>query len=42
MKLGSVNLKGDSFSVDVLEDYLQAINFLKKDKVKLKYLKTRK
>ncbi len=42
MKLGSIDLKGDSFSVDILEDYLNAINFLKKDKIKLKYLKAKK
>ncbi len=39
MRLGSINLKGDSFSVDIFEDYIKAINYLKKDKIKFKYLK---
>jgi len=42
MKLGSVNLKGDSFSVDILEDYLNAIQYLKRDRIKLKYNNTKK
>ena len=32
LKIKSVNLKGDSFSVDVLEDYKKANEYMKKDK----------
>ena len=32
LKIKSVNLKGDSFSVDVLEDYKKATEYMKKDK----------
>jgi|TARA_B100000787_G_C16161529_1_gene281624 3-deoxy-manno-octulosonate cytidylyltransferase (CMP-KDO synthetase) len=32
LKIKSVNLKGDSFSVDVLEDYKKATKYMKKDK----------
>ena len=42
MKLGSISLKGASFSVDILEDYLNAIQYLKADRIKLKYIKAKK
>tara|TARA_B110000444_G_scaffold123856_1_gene116454 strand:- start:2957 stop:3721 length:765 start_codon:yes stop_codon:yes gene_type:complete len=42
MKLGSISLKGASFSVDILEDYLNAIQYLKTDRTKLKYIKAKK
>ena len=32
LKIKSVNLKGDSFSVDVLEDYVKATEYMKRDK----------
>ena len=32
LRIKSVNLKGDSFSVDVLEDYKKANEYMKKDK----------
>jgi len=33
LKIKSVNLKGDSFSVDILDDYKKAENYMKKDKL---------
>ncbi len=33
LKIKSINLKGDSFSVDVFEDYRKAENYIKKDKL---------
>ena len=39
MRVGTIELKGDSFSVDIKQDYLKAVEFLKKDKIKKKYLK---
>lgn len=35
--IGSPKLKGDSFSVDVINDYQKAIYYFKKDKIKKKY-----
>lgn len=35
--IGSPKLKGDSFSVDVINDYQKALYYFKKDKVKKKY-----
>jgi 3-deoxy-manno-octulosonate cytidylyltransferase (CMP-KDO synthetase) len=39
MKVGTLELKGDSFSVDIKQDYLKAQSFLKRDRIKIKYLK---
>lgn len=33
LKIKSINLKGDSFSVDVFDDYRKAENYIKKDKL---------
>jgi 3-deoxy-manno-octulosonate cytidylyltransferase (CMP-KDO synthetase) len=38
LKIKTVNLKGDSFSIDVLEDFKKAINQFKKDQI-IKYYK---
>jgi 3-deoxy-manno-octulosonate cytidylyltransferase (CMP-KDO synthetase) len=38
MKIKSLKLKGDSFSIDVHEDYLKAIKQFKKDKFVKKYI----
>ena len=37
MFLGSNLVKSNSFSVDVIEDFVKAKRFLKKDKIKKKY-----
>ena len=39
MNLGSNEIKSDSFSIDLLDDYLKAKNYFKKDKIKYLYLK---
>ncbi len=39
MLLGSFSIKSDSFSVDVLEDFIKAKKFFIKDKIKLNYSK---
>ncbi len=36
--LGSNQIKSNSFSVDVIEDFIKAKKFLKKDKIKDKYI----
>ena len=38
LNLGSTTLPGDSFSIDVVNDYKNALIAFKKDKVKKKYL----
>jgi 3-deoxy-manno-octulosonate cytidylyltransferase (CMP-KDO synthetase) len=38
MILGTLNLKGDSFSIDTIKDYKKALLFFRKDKIKNKYL----
>tara|TARA_Y100000741_G_scaffold341926_1_gene304557 strand:+ start:1834 stop:2583 length:750 start_codon:yes stop_codon:yes gene_type:complete len=38
MKVGTFSINSDTFSVDVLEDYLKAQKYFKKDKLKKKYL----
>ena len=37
LKIKSLNLKGDSFSVDIKEDYVKALKKLPKDKIFKKY-----
>lgn len=37
LKIKTIELEGDSFSVDVFEDYVKAKNFMKKDKIFKKY-----
>ena len=39
MSLGSFSIKSDSFSIDVLEDFLKAKKFFLKDKIKFNYIK---
>ncbi len=39
LKIGTFKTKGTSFSVDILEDYLKASKFLKKDKLFKTYKK---
>jgi len=39
LKVGTFRAKGTSFSVDILEDYLKATKFLKKDKLFISYKK---
>lgn len=38
MNLGSNKIKSDSFSIDVIEDFLKAKRYFKNDKIKKKYL----
>lgn len=38
MKVKTFNLKGNSFSVDILSDYLKAKKYMKKDKIYKKYI----
>ena len=38
MSLGTFTIKSDSFSVDVLEDYLKAQRYFKNDKIKRNYI----
>ena len=38
LNLGSITLSGDSFSIDVINDYRNALITFKKDKIKKKYL----
>ena len=38
MSLGTFTIKSDSFSVDVLEDYLKAQRYFKNDKIKKNYI----
>jgi 3-deoxy-manno-octulosonate cytidylyltransferase (CMP-KDO synthetase) len=38
LNLGSTTLRGDSFSIDVINDYKNALIAFKKDKIKKKYL----
>ncbi|MDC0346709.1 3-deoxy-manno-octulosonate cytidylyltransferase [Candidatus Pelagibacter sp.] len=37
-KIGTLELNGDSFSIDVLRDYHRAINYIKKDIIKRNYI----
>ena len=39
MKLGSFSIKSDSFSIDILEDFIKAKKYFLNDKIKLKYEK---
>jgi len=39
LNLGSITLTGDSFSIDVINDYKNALIAFKKDKIKKKYLR---
>lgn len=39
MLLGSFSIKSDSFSVDVLEDFIKAKKFFINDKIKFNYSK---
>jgi len=38
LNLGSTTLRGDSFSIDVINDYKNALIAFKNDKIKKKYL----
>ena len=38
MNLGSNEIKSDSFSIDVLDDYIKAKKYFKKDKIKFQYI----
>ena len=39
MKLGSFSIKSDSFSIDILDDFIKAKKYFLNDKIKLKYEK---
>ena len=38
LKVGTFTIKSDTFSVDILEDYLKAKKYFKSDKIKMNYL----
>jgi len=38
MSLGSNQIKSDSFSIDILDDYIKAKKYFKKDKIKIQYI----
>lgn len=38
MHVGSNEIKSDSFSIDILDDYIKAKKYFKKDSIKLKYI----
>ena len=38
LKVGTFTIKSDTFSVDILEDYLKAKKYFKSDKIKKNYL----